>query len=85
MRNTVSVYQAPVIVEATESNLKGPIIRINPFEIHIMDPEYIDQVYAGSFKCRDKYKWANRFTSECVRFCAARTFVNSVFSNYFVK
>lgn len=54
-------------------NLKGPIIRINPFEIHIMDPEYIDQVYAGSIKIRDKYKWANRYTSECARFCAAGT------------
>lgn len=85
MRNTVSVYRPPVIVEAAESNLKGPIIRINPFEIHIIDPEYIDQIYAVSSKSRDKYKWAHRFTGECARFCAAGTFVNSVVSYYFVK
>ncbi|MCJ1266070.1 hypothetical protein MMC22_005952 [Lobaria immixta] len=28
-----------------------------------MDPEYIDQVYAGSIKIRDKYKWVNRYTN----------------------
>jgi cytochrome P450 len=36
----------------------GPIVRIRPDVIHINDPEYIDQVYAGAGKRRDKYKIA---------------------------
>lgn len=63
MRNTVSVCK-PQISETAEPDLVGPIIRINPHEIHINDPEYIDEVYAGSSKKRDKYKWAARFGSE---------------------
>ncbi|KAL8647455.1 MAG: hypothetical protein Q9210_005552 [Variospora velana] len=37
----------------------GPIVRINPYEIHIHDPEFIDQVYPGSSVRRtEKYGWA---------------------------
>ncbi|KAB8213436.1 cytochrome P450 [Aspergillus novoparasiticus] len=32
----------------------GPIVRINPREIHINDPEYYDEIYAPSWKRRDK-------------------------------
>jgi hypothetical protein len=33
----------------------GPIIRINPFEIHIETPEFYEKVYAGSGKRRDRW------------------------------
>jgi cytochrome P450 len=32
----------------------GPIVRISPNAIHVNDPEYIDQIYAGPGKKRDK-------------------------------
>ncbi|KAL8676784.1 MAG: hypothetical protein Q9186_006732 [Xanthomendoza sp. 1 TL-2023] len=36
----------------------GPIVRISPYEIHINDPEYIDQVYPGSTVRTEKYPWS---------------------------
>ncbi|KIX97334.1 uncharacterized protein Z520_06786 [Fonsecaea multimorphosa CBS 102226] len=36
----------------------GPIIRINPYEIHIDDPEYYDEIYTGPTKPRDKWAWS---------------------------
>jgi hypothetical protein len=40
--------------------LIGPIVRISPFELHINDSEYYDELYSGSSKKRDKYEWATR-------------------------
>ena len=38
----------------------GPIIRINPYEVHISDPLYYDTVYASSAsgEKRDKWEWS---------------------------
>jgi len=33
----------------------GPIVRINPEEVHIQDADYYDQVYAGSTHKRNKW------------------------------
>ncbi|KAL8688307.1 MAG: hypothetical protein Q9218_005749 [Villophora microphyllina] len=38
----------------------GPIIRISPYEVHISDPEFIDQVYPGSSVKTEKYSWGMR-------------------------
>ena len=82
MCNTVSLRNAHIVDEdTTNPNLKGPIIRINPFEIHINDPNYIDEVYAGSSKTRDKYRWVKRFTREW----EAGIFVNCTVSNSSAK
>ena len=40
----------------------GPIIRINPYEIHISDPLYYDTIYASSAsgEKRDKWEWSTK-------------------------
>jgi cytochrome P450 len=36
--------------------MAGPIVRINPYEIHILDPDFYDDIYVAPKKL-DKYKW----------------------------
>lgn len=40
----------------------GPIIRINPYELHISDPLYYDTVFASSAsgQKRDKWEWSTK-------------------------
>lgn len=36
----------------------GPIIRINPFEVHINDPDFYDEIYvSGSKRKTDQWSW----------------------------
>ncbi|TQN65799.1 Cytochrome P450 monooxygenase sdnE [Colletotrichum shisoi] len=34
----------------------GPIVRINPYELHIVDPDFYDELYSPGHKS-DKYRW----------------------------
>lgn len=42
----------------------GPIIRISPSELHVIDPEFYDQLYTGSSDPRDKYAFAAHSVGE---------------------
>ncbi|KAF2089278.1 putative P450 monooxygenase [Saccharata proteae CBS 121410] len=36
----------------------GPIIRINPYELHVSDPEFTDELYGRPGRKQDKYDWS---------------------------
>lgn len=38
----------------------GPIIRINPYEIHVYTPEFYEELYSNKGKRRHKWYWATK-------------------------
>ena len=41
----------------------GPVVRINPYELHISDPEFYDTIYASAASGlkRDRWDWSHRY------------------------
>lgn len=42
---------------------KGPIVRISPHEVSISDPDYIDEIFTGATKKRDRDRSAQRYSN----------------------
>lgn len=48
-------------ISPTNLTNEGPIIRISPYELHIEDPKYYDELYVrASRRRKEKYEWSVR-------------------------
>lgn len=50
----VLLFRSSYSTKLADQLRKGPVIRVNPDEVYINDPEFIDEVYAGPTKKREK-------------------------------
>lgn len=69
---------------------QGPIVRINPYELHIDEPDYYDILYSGPSQKRDKWEWSAKMFNNPLSVNAAvphnlhrtrRAALNPYFSN----
>jgi cytochrome P450 len=51
----------------------GPIVRVAPNEIHVSDPDYLDEIYAGASKNRELYDFQLRVLPVPLSMGAAKT------------
>lgn len=49
------IFRSSYSTKLADQFSKGPVIRVNPDEVYINDPEFIEEVYAGPTKKREKY------------------------------
>lgn len=51
------VHFTPIKLRNNQLTLSGPIIRVNPYYLHIDDPDYYDEIYASGGRKRDRDTW----------------------------
>jgi hypothetical protein len=38
----------------------GPVVRINPYELHVIDPAFLEEIFPGPGRKRDKWEWTTK-------------------------
>jgi len=54
------VSQSQLLYKLTHVHSKGSVVRISPDELHVNDPEFINELYGGVSTKRDRYEFAAR-------------------------
>lgn len=48
--------------------LVGPIVRVNPYELHVIDAAFFEEIYATPNRPRNKFEWHSRGTTSPASF-----------------
>ena len=57
IENTVGLHALLLTNTMVLTRTLGPVVRISPYELHISDPDFYEEIYAGGNRERDKYGW----------------------------